>query len=811
MSLKKLFLSTFIIITSLYIVACFDNSSEPNPTPPNKSLTKYINPFIGTGFHGHTFPGAVVPEGMIQISPVTPNKKAVGIEARHWDLSSGYHFDNPYFAGYALTALSGTGIEGLNDIRVLPYVDENNSKVGELDKKTEKASVGYYSVNLKSGIQTEVTASERTGKQHFVFPENAKEQHISIGMDKLGSWNINSEIVKVDDSTLHIFQDSYQFSSTMQNHKLYAILKFDRPIQNINFEKLVSDQIETVKQNDTDAFKGSEIFANLTFDSADSNELTVTAAISFTDIEGAKNNLESEGGIAFSGMHQNAISKWEEAIKDFKVEGGSESDKITFYTALYHTKLAPHIFQDVDGRYRKMTNNAQPVENDIMPVDSPVFSIYSLWDTHRALHPLKTITEPERAVEYAKDLIRKYDEGGILPKWEFDGGYTGIMVGYPAVSIIADAMSKFPERFTMEEREHALKAAMNSATYHKEDFSNIGWNGGAIDGLQHQAIDYVDDQECLSSDKCGWVPAEGEGQPEGVKESVSYGLEMAFYDKAISRIAALAGDNAAKVQFEIRSHFWKKYWNNDPSFLTDYGMTGFMVPRYQDGSFEIPFNPYNINSDGESHDNGNYTEGTAWQWTWFVPHDIDGLKTTMGGIQAFTNNLNKAFTDTTDGNQSNDMTGMIGQVAFGNEPSHHTPYLYNWSAEPWKTQEIIDQIEREFYGNKPENIIGNEDVGAMSAWYVMSALGFYQVDSSNPIYTIGRPIFDEATIPVKNGAFRVVAENNSPDAKYVRSVTINGQPLGKNFTFAHREFKPGGELRFVLTNNKEEALQNPTL
>lgn len=813
-NLNKVLHHFLIVILSIIASGCFDSSSKQETLTSDDSLIKYINPLIGGGAHGHTFPGAVVPEGMIQVSPVTPNKKAVGIEGRHWDISSGYHYDNQYFAGYALTALSGTGIEGLNDIRILPYINVDNSRVAMLDKDTEKASAGYYSVHLKNGIHTEVTASERTGKQHFVFPKNSKQRYVSIGMDKLGSWNVDSRIEKVDDNTLHVYQDSYQFSSNMRNHKLYSVVKFDHPIEKIKFENFNSTKSHTLEQGEVGTFEGKEIFANVTLGCAvrtECNDVTVTSSISFTDITGAINNMNSEGGVTFNNMKKNAENKWGKAIEDFIVEGGTENEKISFYTSLYHTKIAPHIFQDVDGRYRKMTNNAMVVESDIATIDRPVFSIYSLWDTHRALHPLKTITEPQRSIEYARDLIRKYDEGGILPKWEFHGGYTGIMVGYPAVSVIADVMNKFPEEFSLNERKHALLAALDSATYHKEDFINIGWDQGAIDGLQNKAIDYIDDESCLNSNDCGWIPAEGEGQPEGVKESVSYGLEMAFYDKAISRIATLAEEQSIKDQFEQRSEFWKKYWNNDPSFLTKYGMTGFMVPRYKDGSFEVSFNPYIINPKGESHGNGNYTEGTAWQWSWFVPHDIEGLKSLMGGEEGFTNNLNVAFSDNTNGDQSNDMTGMIGQIAFGNEPSHHIPYLYNWSAEPWKTQEIVDQIEHEFYGAKPNNIIGNEDVGAMSAWYVMSALGFYQVDSSSPIYTIGRPIFDKVSIPVKNGTFKIVAQNNSSDAKYIKSATINGLPLGKNFTFEHREIRPGGELRFVMTKNKEEALDDVTL
>ena len=288
----------------------------------------------------------------------------------------------------------------------------------------------------------------------------------------------------------------------------------------------------------------------------------------------------------------------------------------------------------------------------------------------------------------------------------------------------------------------------------------------------------------------------------GTAESVSYGLENAFYDWSIAQIARLAGDDATQIKYIKRSQNYKRYFDKNPAEYSEYGVTGFMRPVMESGEWSTPFDPYNA-----IHETGNYTEGNAWQWTWFAPHDIAGLKYEMGGEAAFMTNLDATFTANQTGEETPDMSGLIGQVAFGNEPSHHIPYLYNWTSEPWKTQEVVDYILDEMYTNQPAGVVGNEDVGSMSAWYVMSAMGFYQVNGADPVYTVGRPLFDEVVIPVAGGEFTVTAENNTDDNMYIKEVTINGKALGENFTFNHSEFKPGGELNFVMTGDQSEAMK----
>lgn len=805
---KKNILAITLTSTLAMLSGCdSDNSNTDNddqkPTPTN--VLQYVNPFVGTGFNGHTFPGPVVPEGMVQLSPDT--------ELIGWHSSSGYHFDKDTLFGFSHTHLSGTGMGGLGDILFLPftedkakYIEPNNDYRKaisvKMDKKSEQAEPGYYAVRIaENGIKAELTASERVGFHRYTYPQG-QPQRLKIDLNSIlnsdwGSSSLRNKLtVSEDGYTITGERDATHFSGWAKNQKIFFYATFDKKIKGVYL--LAGGVPVEGLSAEHKAKSNADVTAYVEFEEGGSAQLNAKVALSAVDATGARNNYQAEGDVSFDEARANARDKWANAL-NFTIEGGSKKQSEIFYTALYHTKIAPIVHQDVDGNYRGMGKGAQAKGEGSYSIyygqaseEQPNFSVYSLWDTQRALHPLKTITEPTRAVQYAKNLIQKYLESGLLPKWEHLGDETGTMVGYPAVVVIADAITKYPEAFTTQEKNLALKAAIDSSTYTNYPMLATEWDKAVLDKTLTNHIDYIE--------KNGFAPAVQriDGQPvfaDYTLESVSYGLENAFYDWAIARIAKAAGNPTAEARYLARSNGYQRYFDHNAAEYAQYGVTGFMRPVMIDGSFMTPFDPY-----GTEHETGNYTEGNAWQWTWFVPHDIKGLKTAMGGEEAFKQNLDATFAAESQGSETADMTGMMGQVAFGNEPSHHIPYLYNWTSEPWKTQETVDYILDTMYSNTPAGIIGNEDVGSMSAWYVMSALGFYQVNAADPVYTIGRPLFAKATIPVKGGTFTIIADNNSAKNRYVQSVTINGKPLKDGLFFEHKEFVPGGNLHFVMGN-----------
>lgn len=823
-------LSLCIALASVSLAGC----NNPSPTaatydfPLLTGNVKYVDPFIGTGFNGHTFPGAVVPEGMIQLSPDT--------ELLGWHSSSGYHFDKDTLFGFSHTHLSGTGMGGLGDILFLPFTEDNAKYIEKtddykkaisvkMDKSSEKAEVGYYTVTIAdNGIKAELTASERVGFHRYTYPQN-QPQRLKIDLNSIlnsdwGSTSLRNKLtISEDGYSVFGERDAAHFSGWAKNQKVFFYATFDKKIKDIyllaggkEITALTAEHLSTLEY-DADGKPVKRIKADVTayleFEPNDNQTLNAQVAISAVNLEGAFINHQTEAYqngeiIQFDQARSRAVKKWQQAL-NFSIKGGSEAQKEIFYSALYHTKIAPIVHQDVDGQYRGMGKGSiregedgYSISYGTAPESLPNFSVYSLWDTFRALHPLKTITESDRAIQYAKNVVQKYTESGLLPKWEHLGDETGTMVGYPAVAVISDAITKFPNAFSQAEKELALQAAVNSSRYHPEDY--LDWDKSVLDKTLTNHIKYIEDPAY------GFAPAVQRINDipifkEYTVESVSYGLENAFYDSAIAQIATLAGDSAVAATYQARAKLYQQYFHHDPAEYAEHGVTGFMRPKMLDKSFMTPFDPY-----GTEHETGNYTEGNAWQWSWFVPHDIAGLKTLMGGEAAFAANLDATFTAKITGEETADMSGLIGQVAFGNEPSHHIPYLYNWTDKPWKTQEVVDYILDEMYTATPEGIIGNEDVGAMSAWYVMSAMGFYQVNAAAPIYTVGRPLFDEIKIPVKDGEFTITAANNSDKNKYIKSVTINGKALDDGRYFNHSEFIPGGKLNFVMTGNKNEAM-----
>lgn len=828
MKLKHNRLSLCIAIASAGLIGCNSDSPNSNALEALTGNVKYVDPFIGTGFNGHTFPGAVLPEGMIQLSPDT--------ELMGWHSSSGYHFDKDTLFGFSHTHLSGTGMGGLGDILFLPFTEDKSKYIEDtddykkaisvkMDKSSEIAEVGYYSVKIAdNGIKAELTASNRVGFHRYTYPQN-QPQRLKIDLNSIlnsdwGSTSLRNKLtISEDGYSITGERDAAHFSGWAKNQKIFFYATFNKKINDIyllaggkEIDGLTAEHI-SILEYDANGKPIKRIKADVTayieFESSNTQTLNAQVAISAVSPEGAIANHQAEAYqngdiVSFDSARRNAVNQWQNAL-NFTTKGGTEEQKEIFYTALYHTKIAPIVHQDVDGQYRGMGKGSirngegnYSIAYGTALDELPNFSVYSLWDTFRALHPLKTITEPERAIQYAKNLVQKYTESGLLPKWEHLGDETGTMVGYPAVAVIADAMAKYPDAFTQAEKELALRAAVDSSTYAPENFTD--WDQDVLKRTLTDHIKYIEDPAYRFAPAVQRIN-EVLVFDEHTVESVSYGLENAFYDSAIAQIATFAGDNATAKIYQDRAKFYQHYFHKDPAEYAEHGVTGFMRPKMIDKSFMTPFDPY-----GAEHETGNYTEGNAWQWTWFVPHDIAGLKTLMGGEAAFESNLDATFTAKITGEETADMSGLIGQVAFGNEPSHHIPYLYNWTDSPWKTQEVVDYILDEMYSATPEGIIGNEDVGAMSAWYVMSAMGFYQVNAATPIYTIGRPLFDEIKIPVKNGHFTIKAENNSDENKYVQSVKINGKELESGLFFHHDEFKAGGNLTFVMTKNKQQAM-----
>ncbi|MGF1862508.1 GH92 family glycosyl hydrolase [Photobacterium profundum] len=750
------------------------------------SVLKFIDPMIGTAASGHTFPGAVVPSGMVQLSPDTFKGTGEGTETGQnpWHSASGYWDSSDYsddgeifdtnlnIYGFSHTHLSGTGATDLGDILVLPYSDDQNTETNSFNKENEHASAGYYSVVLnEDNIKAELTTTTRVGLHRYTYEKGA-ERKIKLDLSHTLAANngesLQNRVELVDEYTIRGRRVS---TGWFQGQDIFFYAKFSQPIAKAMIARDGGEPQDMI----TGTVYGSinnpnkEQITYLDFGKGD-QPIEIRVALSPIDWDGAQKNLEAETPTYnFDSVKLSAEYAWAEELSNVKVKGGSDIEKTNFYTALYHAMIAPVEYQDVDGRYRDLLGGIHQSD------DYKNFSIYSTWDTFRAVHPLLTIINPQRATDLANDLIRKSQETGLLPKWEGYGVETGTMIGYPSTAIIGDAVVKGLDVNAKD----ALEASKKSAYYRPYDFPQIPDH--TLQAVMAAQLSYYESDQCV-------------GVPNW--NSVSYALEYSYYDWTIGEIAKVAGDEASYKEFNDRAYWSLNHWDKN---------VGFFVPvKLGTCENEVPsdeFDPYEA-------DMYWYTEGNAWQWQWTFMQDLDKLTEIMGGTQGLNEKLNALFTADSDGGENHqDMTGFIGQYIHGNEPSHHVIYLYNRTAEPWKTQEYLDKVYKEFYTNQPDGIIGNEDVGQMSSWYIMSAMGFYQITPTDPTYTIGRPIFDEVVIPISGGSFKIISENNNSTNIYVKSATINGQPLDKFNTFKHEDFKAGGELRFVMTSNKEEAMK----
>ncbi|MEZ5424834.1 MAG: GH92 family glycosyl hydrolase [Pyrinomonadaceae bacterium] len=759
----------FLALAILFLALFSDLAAQ------KKDFTRYVNPFVGTGGHGHTFPGATLPFGFVQLSPDT--------RIDNWDGSSGYHYSDSTIFGFSHTHLSGTGIPDYCDILFAPTLgkpaftaqegEKNvNGYASRFSHENERAEPGYYSVRLgDDDILAEMTATKRVGLHRYTFPAS-NEANIILDLkwrDKV----LDSELKIVGDRRIEGYRRS---SSWAKDQVVYFVAEFSKPF---NSNQIAIGEDENIEKLFilADGTTGSgankrNIKASFRFKTKQGEQILVKVALSPVSIEGARKNLEAElPGWDFEKVRNDAKAAWNKELSKIEVSGGTDAQMTNFYTALYHTMIAPNIFQDVDGKYLgldKKVHTAPPDTN---------YTIFSLWDTFRATHPLYTIIDEKRTADFINTFIRQYEEGGKLPVWELAANETDTMIGYHAVSVIADAMAKGIKGFDYEK---AFEAAKNSAELD-------------IEGLD-------------SYRKRGYISMEDE------QESVSRTLEYAYNDYCLAVMAKILIEREkAKEKFPFLS---RQPGHKISRLESDYGwhiyralfyknlfdkQTGFMRPK-QNGNWISPFAPNEVTF--------HFTEGNSWVYSFFVPQDISGLIGLYGGEENFVRKLDELFT--TDqkltGREQADITGLIGQYAHGNEPSHHIAYLFNYAGQPWKTQKLVRRILDEFYKATPDGLIGNEDCGQMSAWYVLSALGFYEVNPGAPVYTFGTPVFKEAKIHLENGKTFVIkaeARGTPPLPGFIRSVKLNGKDHRKAF-FTHDDLIGGGTLEFEMSERPNE-------
>lgn len=727
-----------------------------------KDYTQYVNPFIGTGGHGHTYPGAVLPNGMIHPSPDT--------RIYEWDACSGYYYADSTINGFSHTHLSGTGCADLGDVLLMPTVgvqqiekgtaDENKDRLpfaSAFSHDNETAAPGYYSVFLdRYGVLAELTATKRAALHRYTFPESSEAGFIlDLDYSIQAQKNRSLSIEVLNDSTLCGYKNTNGWA---WRHDVYFYAVFSKPFTCT----LVQDSV----QAEDGRYLPGRCKALLKFQTKKDEQVLVKVALSAVDREGARKNLGEIQDWDFDGIREKARQAWNGYLSKIDIETSDENQKRVFYTAMYHTAISPMLFTDVDGRYRSMDREIRTAEEG-----KPMYTTFSLWDTFRALHPLLTIIDPAQNSLYINALLRQYQEGGILPMWELAGNYTGTMIGYHAVPVIVDAYMKGDRNF---DANLALKACLRSAEY--DTISPIATTDYLIQNALMPISKYY-------KNKLGYIPCDKEW------ESVAKGLEYAYNDWCISLLAEAVGDTVTQHLYAERGKNYRNYYD---------ASTGFMRGKDLKGQWRTPFNP-----NASNHRADDYCEGNAWQWTWFVPHDIEGLSELMGGREAMLAKLDTLFTveSKLEGEMvSADISGLIGQYAHGNEPSHHIIYMYNTLGQPWKAQELIDEVLRTQYFDAPDGLSGNEDCGQMSAWYVLNALGFYQPCPGKPMYSIGRPLVNAATLNLPNGnEFRIIVLNNSSQNKYIQSVTLNGKSLDVPF-FTHETLMSGGTLELTMTD-----------
>ena len=703
------------------------------------SLVQKVNPFVGTAAHGHTYPGVTLPFGMVQLSPDTGNTD--------WDWCSGYHYTDSSVMGFSHTHLSGTGCSDYGDFLFMPTTGPLKFQPGSkknpdkgyrsrFSHDQEKAMPGFYGVYLKDyKIDVQLTATKRVGVHRYTYPAD-KTGNIIIDLPHgLGGNRVReSKLEIVTDREIRGYVRKTGWSP---DRFLYFVARFSRPFEKSGL--VINDKLKKSKKKA--AGKNLKCYAQ--FDTSKDREVLVKVALSAVSWEGAARNMDAEcPGWDFQKLCNSAKESWQKQLSKITVQGGSAAEQTTFYTALYHTSLAPNLFMDVDGRYRGMDKEIHTADN------FENYTVFSLWDTFRAEHPLFTIIEQERTNDFINAMLGKYEQSGLLPYWELASGETWCMIGYHAIPVIADAWVKNIRGFDADK---AIEAMKKSAMQDHQ-------------GLRHYK-------------KLGFVPMNKESN------SVSRTLEYAYDDWCIAAMAKQLGLKDDYEEFIRRSQFYKNVI--DPS-------VGFARGRKSDGSWKPNFDPDQSSGLGA----GEFTEGNSWHYTWFAPHDVPGLINLLGGEQKFIDKLDELFTR--QGHEHMDVSGLIGQYAHGNEPCHNYAYLYTYAGAYWKTQEKVAQIVRTLYSDQPDGLCGNEDCGQMSAWYVFNAMGFYPACPGLPIYVFGTPLFPEVSINLENGnKFNIIADDVSDKNIYIQSVTLNGQPYNKAY-IQHTDIINGGTLVFKM-------------
>lgn len=763
----RMFLPSICLLTLTTVAlsrpACSQTSSRPSPYDS-------VNPFIGTGTDGHTFPGATVPFGMVQLSPDT--------QIRHFKQSykwaAGYRYEDTTILGFSHTHFSGAGHSDLGDFLVQPIAGEVRLEPGDPDRpnsgyrssfshSTESAAPGYYAVTLADyGIRAELTATARVGVHRYTFPAD-RPAHLLLDL-RSSIYNYPGKVLW---SRLRIRPDGTvtgmrETRGWAPGRQLYFAMRFSQPVaghQLLDREPLPIEYkgFKTPGNTpvDTQAIEGRGLLAVFDF-GALNRPLIVKVALSPTSEDNAIGNLDAEiSGFDFDAVHAAARSAWEHSLAAVDLEA-DPAMRQNLYTALYHALLAPSLSMDVDGSYRGPDNQVHHAQ------DFHFVSSLSLWDTYRAEQPLMTLIEPEaRTSDLVRSLLASQQESpfGMLPVWQFQGIETWCMIGYHAVPEIADAYLKGIQGFDANQ---ALDAMVATATY--APYGHLG--------------EYM---------KRGYIPVDG-GEANSHGEAVSQTIEYAYDDWTIARMARKLGRADVAERFEKRAANWQNVFDSG---------TGFARPRLADGSFREPFNPARAGTDS------GFTEGNAWQYSWYQPQDEAGLIRLLGGDAKLVSKLDAMFdahVDPKDYAEVEDMAGMIGQYVHGNEPSHHLAYLYTYAGQPWRTQQRLSQIVESQYKPTPDGLVGNDDLGQMSAWLLFTSLGFYPVAPGSNEYVLGRPFVEHAILNLPNGRhFSIVAEHLSRSHPYIASVSLNGKPLTRSF-LRHEEILNGGELRFTMSD-----------
>ncbi len=722
------------------VQATAGNDSKPAQIS-RKGILQWVDTRIGTAGHGHTFMGVAAPFGAVQLGPGNFNKG--------WDWCSGYHASDSICIGFAHLHLNGTGCSDTGDLIFMPTTgtpqvcpgsqeDPDSGYASRYSHQRETATPAYYRLHLDDyGIEAELTATKRVGFHRYGFPETPGSRQIVINLfDGNGDDRATETFLEQeDDRTIRGYRYSTGWS---KRQRIYFSARFsipvkldiyrdDRPVEGSSVERGVN-------------IKGIVHLPD------DTRSVSVKVGISPVSMSGADRNIESElPGWDFEETVRRTARKWERELDKVAVEGADDRTRRIFYTGLYHAFLQPALFNDCDGRYRGA---------DGMVHEDPgheTYTVFSLWDTYRAAHPLYTLLQAGRVPDMVLTMLDIHDEQGMLPVWHLYGSDTREMIGIQSVPVIADALMKGIPGIDSRRALRAMKESMTS------DYKGLGW-------LRRQ--DYI--------------PADKEG------ESVAKGLEYALADGCIALAARKAGDGELAREFGRRARFYRNYW--DPK-------TRFFRGRNADGSFREPFDPFR-----STHRNDDYCEGTGWQYTWLVPHDVQGLVSLFGSEEAFAAKLDSLFTIEGDmGEQaSGDISGLIGQYAHGNEPGHHTVYLYPYVGQQWKTARLVRRILGEMYTDRPDGLAGNEDCGQMSSWYVLSAMGFYPVNPALGIYVLGSPAFDRITLRTHGGKrFTVIAENNSEENIYIQSAELDGRPYPYSY-IRHADLLRGGTLRLKM-------------